>query len=151
MAGSAYETVANAIITTFNAEFAAEGFVMIRDRLHPALGRDSVAVGVSPEEDSPNVRNMLVQETVCTVQFFGYWDDSVDPGTVVDPATVTSYAERFRAALKRTSAIDPNTRQAWYFNVERVQYPDDPTGNKTRFVATVRAYGENAALVETTV
>lgn len=150
MAGSAFESVAEAIITVFNAEFAPEGFIMIPDKLHPSLGRNSVAVGVSPTEDIASVRNRLVQETWALVQFYNFWTDEIDPETLVNPYVITAYAERFRDALRRASAQDPGTGQLWYFDVDRITYPDDPTGNKTRFEATIRAFGNNSNLVETT-
>ena len=41
------------------------------------------------------------------------------------------------------------TTTLWYMTVTSVDYPKDPTGNKSRFEATVRAYGQNTALTET--
>lgn len=147
---SAFETVATAIIGVFNTEFAAEGFTMIPDRLHESLGRERVAVGVSPVEDVSSPRNRIVQETWAEVQFFGLWTNEIDPETVVNPYVITGYAERLRDALRRSQATDPGTGRVWYFDVDRIQYPNDPTGNKTRFVATIRAFGNNSNLVETT-
>lgn len=147
---SPFETVATAVIGVFNTEFAPEGFVMIPDRLHESLGRNSVAAGVSPVEDVANSRNRVVQETWVEVQFFDLWTDEIDPTTMVNPFTITGYAERFRDALRRAQAQDPGTGQVWYFDVDRVQYPNDPTGNKSRFVMTIRAFGNNSNLVETT-
>lgn len=146
---SPFETMATAIITAFNAEFGAEGFLMIPDRLHESLGRDATAVGISPVEDVSSTRNRLVQETWAEVQFFDLWTDEISPDTMVDPFRITEYADRFRRVLRTTKAQNTNTGDVWYFDVDRIQYPNDPTGNKTRFVAQIRAYGDNSNLVET--
>jgi hypothetical protein len=150
MAGSPFQTVATAIIAIFEAEFAAEGFKMIPDRLHPALGRHRVDVGISPTEEAPNGRNRLVQETWAEVRFYDLWTDEIDPATQVNPYRITAFAERFRDALRRAHATVPGTGDMWYFDVMRTTYPDDPTGNASRFHMTIRAFGNNSALVETT-
>lgn len=149
MADSPFETVALGVIDIFNAEFAAEGFQMVADDLHESMGRRRVDVAIAPSEDVRMSGNALVQETWVEVKFYDLWSEKIDPATVVNPFKITAYAERFRRALQR-SATDPATGMVWYFDVMRIQYPRDPTGNKSRFVATIRAYGNNSALVETT-
>lgn len=149
MAASSFEAVATAVIAVFNAEFSTEGFVMIPDNLHESLGRERVDVGISPIEDVVNVRDSLVQETWVEVKFYHLWAQEITPTTTVNPFLVTMYAERFRDALRRARATDAQTGQVWFFDLRRVQYPNDPTGNKTRFVATIRAYGNNSGLIET--
>lgn len=150
MADSAYEAVATAIKTVFEAEFSTEGFVMVFDNLHESLGRHRVDVGVAPVADEVNLRNAVVQETWVEVKFYDLWTQEINPDTVVNPVRITAFAERFRDSLRRARATDPGTGQVWYFDVRRIAYPNDPTGNKTRFVATIRAFGNNSNLVETT-
>lgn len=149
MSPSPFEAAATAIIATFNAEFSTEGYVMIPDNLHESLGRERVDVGISPVEDAVNTRDALVQETWVEVKFYHLWTHEINPNTQVNPYQITAYAERFRDALRRAQPTDPHTGQVWYFDVRRIQYPNDPTGNKTRFVATIRAYGNNSGLIET--
>lgn len=149
MAGSAYEVVATALKTIIDAEFAAEGFTAIYDNLHESLGRFRVDIGIAPTEDTVNGRDALVQETWVEVRFYNFWTDEISPDTVVDPRVIAAYAERFRDAVRRAKASDPGTGQVWYFDIRRITYPNDPTGNKSRFHATVRAFGNNAALLET--
>lgn len=150
MAVDPFTIISTAIIDAFNAEFAAEGFVMIPDRLHESLGRRRVDVGVSPTEDAPNMRNRIAEEMYVEVQFYGLWDESIDPETQVDPSVVTGYAARLKEALRTARAQDPGTAAVWFFDVDRTRYPNDPTGNKTRFEMTIRAWGNNQNLVETT-
>lgn len=145
-----FPIIADAIIAAFNAEFAAEGFTMIPDRLHESLGRRSVAVGISPDEDHPNMRNRIAEEHYVTVQFYGLWDERIDPETQINPATITGYARRFKDALRVLQQAMPGTGSMWYFDVDRTRYPNDPTGNKTRFEMSIRAWGNNQNLVETT-
>jgi hypothetical protein len=147
---SAYELAATVIKTVIDTEFEPEGIVAVFDNLHDSLGRYAVDVGIAPEEDSIMSGNALVNETILEVKFFDLWTDEIDPTTVVNPVKITTYAERFRRALKTTKATDPATQQVWYFDVRRIRYPNDPTGNKSRFVATIRCLGNNAGLVETT-
>lgn len=146
---SAFESLAASLKTVFDTEFTAEGFTMEADRLHESLGRYSVAVGVSPIEERAVSNNRLVSEHWIFVQFYGLWDDAVDPTTQVDPSVITGYAERFKSSLRVAQATDPHTDMVWFFDVDRIQYPNDPTGNKTRFEATIRAFGNNSNLVET--
>lgn len=149
MPDSPFEAVATAVIAVFNSTFSAENFVMIPDELHESLGRDSVAVGISPIEDTRLNGNALVQETWVEVKLYDLWTQEISPETIVSPYKITAYAERLRNALRIASASDPGTGQVWYFDVTRTQYPRDPTGNKTRFVMTIRAFGNNSNLVET--
>ncbi len=147
---SAYLTVATALQAVIAAEFEEEGFTAIRDNIHESLGRRRVDIGIAPSEDRVRDGNAVVQETYVEVRFYGLWTQEISPDTVVDPALITGYAERFRDAVRRAKATDPGTSQVWYFDVVRTTYPSDPTGNKSRFHAQVRAYGNNAGLVETT-
>jgi hypothetical protein len=147
---SPFEIIATAVKTAFEAEFASEGFTMIFDNLHESLGRARVDVGISPDEDIVNARNALVQETWVEVKFYDLWTDEINPNTVVNPTRITGFAHRFRDCLRRAQTTDPGTGAVWYFDVRTVRYPNDPTGNKTRFVATIRAFGNNSNLVETT-
>lgn len=147
---SPFETIAAAVKIIFETEFTAEGFKMIPDNIHPALGRNRVAVGIAPLRDEVRSNNSIVQETYVEVRFYGLWTDEIDPETMVNPNLVTGYAQRLRNALRVSNATDPGTGSVWYFDVQRTEYPDDPTGNKSRFHMTIRGFGNNAALVETT-
>lgn len=146
---SAYSTVAAALQTIFNAEFAAEGFTLIRDNIHESLGRSRTECGVAPVEDVVNQRNAIVQEAIVEIRLYDLWTQEISPDTIVDPTRITGFAERLRDALRVSNATDPGTGEVWYFDVRRTTYPNDPTGNKSRFHMTVRAFGNNAGLVET--
>lgn len=147
---SPFEAVASAIIGVFNTEFAVEQFTMIPDELHESLGRKRVDVGIAPVEDLVQTSNGIVQETWVEIKFYDRWKQEISPDTQINPYIITGYADRLRNALRVARIQDPGTDQVWFFEVRRVQYPRDPTGNKSRFIMTVRALGSNSNLVETT-
>lgn len=146
---SPFQAVSTAVIAIFNAEFATEGFTMIRDRLHESLGRQSTQVGIWPLEDNVTDSDALVLETWSEVRFYDLWTQEISPDTVVDPTRITAFAERFRRALQSSLANDTSTDIVWYLDVRKITYPPDPTGNSTRFHARIRAFGNNTALIET--
>jgi hypothetical protein len=147
---SPFEILATSVITAFNQEFTPEGFTMIPDKLHESLGRKRVYAGIHPLRDAVMPGNSLVQETWAEARLYLMWKQEINPETQVNPFTITEYAERFREILRVTKATDPGTGQVWFFDVVEFTYPDDPTGNKSRFHATIRGYGNNAALIEST-
>lgn len=149
MAPSTFEAVASAVKAAFDAEFAVEGYTMLFDNLHESLGRQRVSVGIAPIEEYSNPNDAIVQETYLEVRFYHMWKQEISPETVMNPTLITGYADRFRQCLRVARAQDPGTGQLWFFDVQRVTYPNDPTGNKTRFHATIRAYGNNTNLIET--
>jgi len=138
-----------ALKALLEAEFAAEQFPVRNDKLHPAVGGDSkTTLGIYPLRQRPQNNNLLVLHNEVMVQFYGRWKKEIDPETRVDPAWIEEKAERFMRMMKNNA--DPNTPANWYFTVDSLDYPPDPTGNITRFEARVTCYGNNPALIETT-
>ena len=141
-------TARKAVVNILRTEFAPEGYSVLEDRLHRSLGRDGrTRIGVSPDREQPVRENINAEVFRIAVQFYGNWKDQIKADEVVDPTDIETKAERFKRAL-RTG--DPDTDSVWYFVLESINYPDDPTGNATRFEAVVNAFGTNSALVETT-
>lgn len=143
-----YTQVADALKVIIDTEYALEGYTALHDNLHPAVGQEGTRIGIALEEETPRAGNMIQQDTSITVKFYRRWDAEVDPTKKVDPRLIAGFADRFRNALRDYGG--PGTDSAWYFNLVRIRYPNDPTGNKTRFEADLVAYGSNSALVETT-
>lgn len=148
-ATSAYEVIANALESIINAEFTDLEIVAVHDNLHESLGRKRRECGIAPVEDDIPSSNGLVLASVAEIRFYDFWKQEISPETAVDPRIITNYAERFRRAVHAARANQVGTGVMWYFDVRRIQYPNDPTGNKTRFHAQVRGYGNNSGLVET--
>jgi hypothetical protein len=148
MADSPFEAVALGLQQIIATEFAAEGYTAILDNLHESLGAERTEIGIAPIEDYPRDNNELMQETYVEIKFYDLWTQEIDPTTIVDPTRITGYAERLKKAIRSSFAADPGTDQVWFFSVRRTKYPNDPTGNKTRFEMTIRAFGNNAGLTE---
>jgi hypothetical protein len=136
-----------ALNTLITRTFSAEGFPVANDRLHGSLGSEGTRIGISPVQSRPRTGNSYALRMEILVQFYGKWNKEINPNQKVDPAKIEGFAERFRQAL-RTG--DPDTSSVWYFSLDRMSFPPDPTGNITRFEATIEALGNNTALLETT-
>jgi hypothetical protein len=144
---SAYETLATALKAIIDAEFVTEGFVAVHDRLHESLGSVRTEVGISPERWVPWTRDRNTKLTYVLVQFYNRYDLEIDPEQRVDPLVIADYAERVERAIQTTQASTPGTGEMWYFDVDSVDFPQDPTGNKSRFHMIVVGRGDNAALI----
>ncbi len=144
---SAYETLATALKAIIDTEFTPEQFVAVHDRLHESLGSDRTVIGISPERWLPSPRNRNVKLTYLLVQFYNRYDLDIDPTQKVDPLVIADYAERLERAIQTQQASTPGSSEIWYFDVDSVDFPQDPTGNKSRFHMIVVGRGDNAALV----
>jgi hypothetical protein len=109
------------------------------DRLHLSLGDEEPVIGIFPERRVPSARDKLVNELNLVVQFFGKYEKKVDRNQSIDPSAVEAAAETFAELL----ASNPRNANIWYFELTRLEYPPDPTGNITRFVAYVTARANN--------
>lgn len=136
-----------ALVRLLETTYSEEAFRVRSDKLHPSLGDEGVVLGVYPDHTRHDSRNALTSEMNLVVQFYGSYQKQIDRNMVVDPAKVESYAERFRRALK--SQPFSASPAVWYFMLEDLAFPLDPTGNITRFVAKLKARGNNTALAET--
>jgi hypothetical protein len=144
---SASTAVRNAVIAALNTEFAAEGITFKHDKMHPAMGLSGPVGAVYPDGETERPGRVIEQVTVVYVQVFRQWTKEVDPAQEVDPTTTEAWANRVKTRLK--GAQNLGTGDVWYFRVTTVAYMDDPTGNRTRFLARVQAHGGNPNLVET--
>lgn len=146
---SAYTEAAEQLKVILDATYAAEGIVAEHDDIHESLGSQGTRLGISPDErgDIVSGRNALVQETWIEVKFYGAYKLDVNPNQAVDPRAITLLAERFRRSIEASNQAVSGSM--WYYNLLQIRYPRDPTGNRTRFVATLRAFGNNSSLVET--
>lgn len=143
---SAYTIAANALAAICENTFPT--IPVVHDRVHEAVGYKGPRIGIAPIRQPMNSRNKLVQETWIEIRYMGQWNKEITPDQTVDPRIVTEAAEALLNAIRMTDVTASG--EMWYFNVEQVEYPPDPTGNHTRFYVTLRAWGNNASLVETT-
>jgi len=136
-------TARNTLITLLSAEFGPDNFAVRPDKLDKSLGFDGAVIGVYPIRERPNSRDRLELQTTIQVQLYGHWDPQTDPNEIVDPSTVEAWADRFRTMIG--SYTQTGTSQVWWFQLDEIVYENDPTGNCTRFCATVMARGANPA------
>jgi hypothetical protein len=147
MAVSPYRIAANGLKTIIDTEFTAEGIVATHDHLHESVGWDGKYAAISPDYERPEAGNFAALGVWIKVQLYLNWDKEINPFQAVDPRIIADYGQRFREACRDASLT--YSGEFWFFNVMDLRYPHDPTGNKTRFEASIKAWGENAALVET--
>jgi hypothetical protein len=149
MTVTAPETEARqALITAVKDEFTPEKLPVLDDRLHGSLGEQEPVAGCFPDHSTATRDQKLVNEYFITVQVFSRWEKMADRAQTVSPALIEEWAERFRRCIQK-EGVDPQTGRVWYFDLEIIRYRPDPTGNITRFEATVIARGNNSALIET--
>lgn len=148
MAVLAPETEARAALKAIlTQEFAADSIPVHDDNLHESMGDAGSVIGIAPFRSVPSSGDFNTLTTDVVVKFYGRYRLNVDRKQKVDPAIIEERAERFRRALRTYTGTGSD--RVWYFNLVDLNYPDDPTGNKSRFEATVRAYGNNPAVLET--
>lgn len=143
-----YSILAAALEQIITAEFGTDSPAPIvrHDRLHDSLGftkRDYI--GISPERE-PAVG--LETRIEALIQYYGSYDLEIDPEQIVDPRIITNKAERLRRRIQ--SSQFTATEQVWFMDVVAVDYPNDATGNKTKFEMRVLGHGNNSSIVETT-
>lgn len=146
---SPYAVLAGVVENIIVEEFASEGFVVTHDKLHESIGWEGTEIGLYPISEPIMEGNSLVREIHMMVQFYGMWEKDIDPATIVDPRLITSYAYRLENAVRSNEVRVGGSDEIWYFDVMDIEYPDDPTGNISRFHAIIRAFRNNAGLVET--
>jgi hypothetical protein len=147
---TAPETAARGrLIALLTKEFEPEGLTIKSDRLHESLGREGALGGVFPAATAEARGQAIVLESVVHVQLFRKWSAEVDPKQAVDPAAIEEWAERLRRAV-RVDNKTPGNAHLWYYVVQKIDYPPDPSGNISRLQATLLARSQNPGVVETT-
>lgn len=146
MSQDPYAIVANRLEAAVALKFP--GVPIWHDKLHESIGHKGARVGISAGEQGAQSSNLLVLDTEVLVQFYGQFSLKIDPDQRVDPRIITGKAHTLREYLQSgpVNATDVH----WFFHVDSTSYPEDPTGNQTRFEMKVRAKGWNSGIVETT-
>ena len=142
-----YTIAAGAMKQIIDTEFTDLGIVAIHDELHEALGNDGPMVGIAPDRMAPAPNTRVAQHVDFHVQWFEFWEKVIEPGLEVDPRLITQIHDRLMRAVQRADVVANNDH--WFIQWQGTDFPRDPVGNKTRFVASFRAWADNSALVET--
>lgn len=126
------------------AEFSGEGYTVEDDKLPRAAGRDGVArLACYPEMERQSFRDANVLDIAVVLQFYLPYTAEPDETIAYDPGLIEAVADRLRRAFKEQS--DGTTEDFWFLHLTTVEYPDDPTGNRSRLEATFNACATNHA------
>lgn len=136
-------TARQTVQSIISDEFSAERISVRPGFLDTSLGQYGPCAGVVPVSEEPNPDDRLQLITTLQVELYAMWEADPDPERIVDPATIEDYAYRFRTALGDYQQTP--TSSIWWFRLDELTYDADPTGNISRFVAVVSAYGQNPA------
>ena len=141
-----YTILANAIEEAVLNEFDDETYLTFHhDRLHESLGSDArTYCAISPETEPSDNIELRVE---ALLQWYGPYKLEINPKQEVDPRIITNKAERMRRCLEKIRTVASS--EMWFFDVVTTRYPNDPTGNKSRFEMTIVGRGQNSGLVET--
>lgn len=127
-------------------EFALDSGTVKNDKLPRAAGKDGAdEIATSPENAYPHQGNWTQLVVRARVQFYMGYDATPDEYISVDPAIIEAKGDQFRRALEGNQS--GNSPDFWYLNLISLDYPDDPTGNKTRFEAVVEGRCNNPAFL----
>ena len=141
---SAATTVRQQVIDIVEAEFAAEGLTVAHDKLTRAAGKDGATeAAVYPESEYERIGQVVELVVPVVLQIYMAYDAEPDETIAVDPSIIEDYGNRLREAFRTQSS--GNTGDMWFLRLQRVDYPDDPTGNKTRLEARIEGRGNNMA------
>lgn len=141
---SAATTVRQRVIDIVEDEFTAEAITVTNDKLPRAAGKDGATVAaVYPEAEYERPGRVIELVVPVVLQIYMAYEAEPDETIAVDPTVIEGYADRLREAFRTQSS--GNTGDMWFLRLQRIDYPDDPTGNKSRLEARIEGYGNNQA------
>lgn len=125
-------------------EFSPESVTVEADKLLRAAARDGrTRVACSPISEGEVPRNVNELEVSLLLQYYLPFKEKPDENYAVDPVAIEAIADRIRRAFRAQSG--GTTSDMWFLRLRRIEYPDDPTGNKTRLEAQITAWCDNPA------
>lgn len=140
-------TVRERVKTVIEAEFdgsPAPDLTVENDKLPRAAGMDGrTRCACFPEWSGEQVGRVVQLVVRVKVQLYLAFTAEPDENIAVDPATIEGYADRLRRAFGPNSS--GLTSDMWYLRLTQIDFPDDPTGNKSRLEATIEAACDNPA------
>lgn len=130
------------------AVYSTEGWTAGDDRFGRSKGKDlatdQAAISVTPDYERERPAKAYLLDLGITVQFYLGFAAEPDENIERDSTVIEGYADRFRAAFAGAGArVDDG--DAWYLRLTSIEYPVDPTGNKTRFEALITGEATNRA------
>ena len=141
---SAATAVRQRVIDIVEDEFSAEGLIVTNDKLTRAAGKGgATAAAVYPEAEYERPGRVIELVVPVVLQIYMAYDAEPDETIQVDPGVIEDYGDRLRSAFQTQSS--GNTGEMWFLRLTRIDYPDDPTGNKSRLEAQIEGHGNNLA------
>lgn len=130
------------------AVYTAEGWTAGDDKFGRSKGmgeaHGTASISVTPDYERERFGKAYILDLGILVQFYLGYDAEPDETISRDSTIIEGYADRLRAAFAGAgSRVDVG--DAWYLRLTGIEYPEDPTGNKTRFEATIVGEATNAA------
>lgn len=142
-----YATVADRVITIVEGEFttlAPPDLTVENDKLGRSAGKDGAPrCAVWPEAEEERAGRVIQLTVRVRLQLYLAYVAEPDEGYVVNPRTITAIGDRLRRAFKDQSS--GSTSDMWFLRLTAIDYPDDPTGNKSRLEASIEAACDNPA------
>jgi hypothetical protein len=126
------------------ATFVAADWTVEYDKLPRAAGHegtDRLAVYPEAEREKPGQVEVLIAPVV--LQIYPAYVADIDEHQQVDPRIIVRVGEELRDAFQNASG--GVSSDLWFLRLLRIEYPDDPTGNRSRLEAYIEGYGNNSA------
>ena len=128
--------------------YSDEGWTAADDKFGRSKGmgmaEDEAAIAVYTDSETQRPGRILELIVLVTVQFHLGYKAEPDETIVRDPGVIEAYADRLRAAFDEGGGADH-----WFSHLISITYPDDPTGNKTRFEARIEGRAGNTPALPT--
>jgi len=122
-----------------SAEF---GYTVENDKLTRSAGnKGQIRVACYPEEEVQNFGRAIELTVRVRLQLYLAYNDSPNEETAVDPGIIEAIGDRLRNAFK--GDVGGTTQDLWFLHLTRIEYPDDPTGNKSRLEAEIQSRAAN--------
>lgn len=138
---STIEAFRSAIATVVGTEFAVElaGVPVDDGPLDTQAGSEGVRAAVYSDGWSELPQDVNRREIFLSAVFHDqFGDDLIDNADTSPASLIEGYSDRMVAAIKTI-----RTSTAWYVRVRRVEFFNDPTGDRTRFRCVVSGWDDN--------
>lgn len=133
---------------TIASVYSAESYTAGTDKFGRSKGmnedHDAAFISVTADWARERPGKAYILDVSLTVQFYLGFDAQPDENITRDATVIQAFAGRLRDAFGGQGA-SVQVGDAWYLRLTGIDYPPDPTGNKTRFEATFVGEATNSA------
>lgn len=133
---------------TIAATYTAESYTAGTDRFGRSKGMNEphgdASISVTVDYARERAGKAYLLDVGLTVQFYLGYDAQPDENIVRDATVIQALGARLRDAFGGQGS-SVQVGDAWYLRLTGIEYPVDPTGNKTRYEATFVGEATNTA------